>query len=109
MEDGLYAVKFSAANQSGSGVLYVRGNIIRGGDSGMAYFGSYSEDQHGNILAVLRVITHDPSVPSIFGSQVREFDLIAKGPQAGGNFNLTAVSPDLNNASMTITGQRLLG
>ena len=50
MEDGLYAIKFSAANQSGGGVLYVSGNIIRGGDSGMAYFGSYSEDQHGNIL-----------------------------------------------------------
>ena len=109
MEDGLYAVNFSTANASGSGVFYVTNNIIRGGDSGMAYFGSYSEDPNGNILAILRIATHDASATSVFGPQAKDFDLIVKGQHNGGNLNLTAIAPDLGNASMKITGRRLLG
>lgn len=64
--EGLWIVKFTAAQLSGSGVLVLSQGKVFGGETGFYYIGTYVAD--GNVVkARVMIRNFDPSVPSGFG------------------------------------------
>jgi len=68
MRDGLYKVQFDTQRGTGSGVVFLQGGKLRGGDSRTYYVGTYAEngrqftarvttDQHTDV----------PGMSSVFG------------------------------------------
>lgn len=68
IKDGLYSAHFATPLGHGSGVVVVAGNQFRGGDAGMAYVGTLSE-QEGKLFAQLHTFRHTqvPGQGSVFG------------------------------------------
>lgn len=57
VKNGLYSAHFSSPLGNGSGVVVVNGDQFRGGDAGIAYVGTISE-QEGKLYADLRTFRH---------------------------------------------------
>ncbi len=91
IRDGLYSAQFSSPLGSGSGVVVVSGNQFRGGDAGMAYVGTVSE-QGGKLLAGMRTFrhTHVPGSGSVLGNDDTQVALIG---QADNDSQFTLSAP----------------
>lgn len=68
MQEGLYKMEFHTAHGRGNGVLYVTAGKLRGGNSGFAFIGSYT-DKGDEILARVSTVRHteDPGFKPLFG------------------------------------------
>lgn len=59
--NGLYKIAFETPSGTEYGVAYLQDGKLRGGDSGMAYVGSYSMD--GDLMSAELSVTTRPSRP----------------------------------------------
>lgn len=68
MKSGLYKADFGTPRGSGSGVIYIADGKANGGDSMMAYAGTY-EESGGAFTATLRVSEHTKvaGMQNVFG------------------------------------------
>lgn len=82
MQEGLYKMEFHTAHGRGNGVLYVTAGKLRGGNSGFAFMGSYS-DRGDEILARVSTVRHteDPGFKPLFG--IDNVTLTLKGTKSG--------------------------
>jgi hypothetical protein len=66
MQNGLYRVEFGTPLGSGAGVVLLQDGNLRGGDSSMYYFGTFTET--GNQATVVAEShRHTPGLPSVLG------------------------------------------
>jgi hypothetical protein len=105
-ESGLYVVRFGTPRGEGAGVAYLSDGKLRGGDSMMAYVGSYNE-ANGQLQADVRAYQHTdvPDMESVFG--VDEVDIHLTGPISGGNAKLTGTAPQAPGVNLTVVMERL--
>jgi hypothetical protein len=82
MRDGLYKVEFHTVHGIGSGVIYAIGGKIRGGNSGVAFMGSYT-GKGDEIAAKVTTQRHnyDPGFKPLFGMD--SVTLTLKGSMSG--------------------------
>jgi hypothetical protein len=68
MRDGLYKVQFDTQRGTGSGVVFLQGGKLRGGDSRIYYVGTYDENG-GQFSARVTTDQHTdvPGMSSVFG------------------------------------------
>lgn len=69
MINGLYKADFQTPLGAGAGVVYANGGKMWGGDTGMAYVGSY-EESGDKIMATVMTKRHTqfPGATSVFGT-----------------------------------------
>lgn len=105
-ETGLYTVRFQIAGDEGAGVAYLANGKLRGGDSMMAYVGSYTES-NGQLEADVRAYKHTSvaGMTSIFG--VDQVDIHLSGNISGGNGSLTGTAPQAPGLTLQVKMQRL--
>lgn len=80
LEDGKYAVWFKTDLAQGTGVVNLANGRITGGDTVIAYFGSYQQDGD-RFTAVVRTRRYCEGQASVFG--VDEVELKLEGKPAG--------------------------
>ena len=105
-EPGLYLIHFRTPFGEGAGVAYLQNGKLRGGDSMMAYVGSYDEGS-GKLSADVHVYKHTstPGMTSAFG--VDEVDIHLEGTASGGNANLTGTAPQAPGVKLQVAMERL--
>jgi hypothetical protein len=105
-EEGHYVVRFSTPLGDGAGVAYLAGGKLRGGDSMMAYVGSYNE-AGGRVEADVRAYKHTdvPGMASVFGAD--EVDINLSGTASGGNLALTGTAPQAPGVQLQVQMERL--
>ncbi|MDQ1229283.1 GrlR family regulatory protein [Sphingomonas sp. SORGH_AS_0879] len=105
-ESGLYAIRFVTPFGGGAGVGYFHNGQLRGGDSMMAYVGTYHES-NGRITADVRSYKHTsvPGMASVFG--VDEVDIHLEGSVSGDNATLTGTAPQAPGVRLQVSLQRL--
>ena len=80
LENGKYSVWFRTPLGEGTGVVLLRDGELTGGDTVLAYTGSY--DQDGNAFSVnIATRRHSPGQLSVFG--IDNVDLTLEGKTAG--------------------------
>ena len=84
MENGLYVTQFRTPLDDASGVIFIDGTSVYGGDSGMYYVGQISGTEK-RIEVTLRVRQHDDSKFSVFGDY-SDFTLTLTGKKKGPNY-----------------------
>lgn len=102
--DGLYKVQFYAAGASGMGVIYVRGNRVRGGDFSYLYTGEL-ESQGSSVTGVLQIKRHSDGV-SVFGP-LDQFGLYVVGDIQKGVVFLRGHVEGRTALQIRIEGQRI--
>ena len=65
LPNGLYKIAFRSASGTDYGVAYMQDGKLRGGDSGMAYVGSYEQD--GDLLTMQLSVTQHRAVAGGIG------------------------------------------
>lgn len=77
MRDGLYKVQFRTPLGLGNGVVYAKDGKMWGGDSGMYYVGSYT-DEGGKLHATVAIDRHVsvPGTISVFGVDKATINLV---------------------------------
>jgi hypothetical protein len=82
VREGLYRVEFHTVHGTGTGVVYAVGGKLRGGNSGFAFVGQYSERSDG-IHVRVSTLRHnpDPAVRPLFG--IDQITLMLKGTENG--------------------------
>ena len=71
MDNGLYKVRFETPRGAGTGVVALVDGHVRGGDSSMFYYGTYTlQDGVFTADVVTNVHTIAPHKPSIFGRDI---------------------------------------
>lgn len=105
-EDGLYKVAFATHLGGGTGVAYLHGGKLRGGDTLMAYVGSYNEHQ-GKVNADVLVYQHSivPNMAPALG--VSKANLTLNGTVTGGVGTLTGTAPEAPGVTLKLTMERL--
>lgn len=105
-ETGLYAIRFQTPFGGGAGVAYLEDGKLRGGDSMMAYVGSYNENK-GTLNADVHAYVHTnvPGMTSVFG--VDQVDIHLHGTVSGGNANLTGTAPQAPGVTLQVSMERL--
>lgn len=105
-EAGLYAIRFQTPFGAGAGVAYLENGKLRGGDSMMAYVGSFNE-ANGTLTADVRAYKHTsmPGMASVFG--VDEVDIHLTGSVNQGNAALTGTAPQAPGVTLQVTMVRL--
>lgn len=105
-ESGLYAIRFATPFGAGAGVAYLEGGKLRGGDSMMAYVGSYNEG-NGKLEADVHAYRHTPvpGMESVFG--VDDVHIHLSGNADGPNLALTGTAPQAPGVTLQITMERL--
>lgn len=105
-EAGLYAIRFQTPFGEGAGVAYLDGGKLRGGDSMMAYVGSYSESSD-SLNADVRAYKHTnvPGMASVFG--VDQVDIHLEGTVNGGSASLKGTAPQAPGVVLQVTMERL--
>lgn len=105
-EDGLYVIRFQTPYGAGAGVANLNDGKLRGGDSMMAYVGSFHLS-NGALAAEVRAYKHTsvPGMSSVFG--VDEVDITLNGTVSGGNATLVGTSPQAPGVQLQVTMQRL--
>jgi hypothetical protein len=79
MDNGLYKVRFETSRGAGTGVVALVDGHVRGGDSSMFYYGTFSTvDGVLTVDVVTNVHTIAPHRPSIFGRDIVHLHL--EGP-----------------------------
>lgn len=105
-EAGLYAIRFQTPGGAGAGVAYLENGKLRGGDSMMAYVGSYNETS-GTLTADVLAYKHTnvSGMVSVFG--VDKVDIHLQGTVSGGNANLTGTAPQAQGVVLQVSMERL--
>ncbi len=105
-ENGLYAIRFSTPLGAGAGVAYLQDGKLRGGDSMMAYVGSYNE-VGGQLQADVRAYKHTnvPGMGSVFGTD--NVDIHLSGTVSGGIADLTGSAPQAAGVQLLVKMERL--
>lgn len=105
-ENGLYAIRFGTPLGEGAGVAYLHDGKLRGGDSMMAYVGSYSESD-GNLEADVNAYQHTavPDMASVFGAT--NVNIHLSGQVSGGNGTLTGTAPEAPGITLKVSMERL--
>jgi hypothetical protein len=105
-ENGLYVVQFGTPLGEGAGVAYLQDGKLRGGDSMMAYVGSYNE-ANGQLQADVKAYQHTnvPGMASVFGAT--DVDIHLSGQTSGGNATLTGSAPQAPGVALTVHMERL--
>jgi len=82
LREGLYKVEFHTVHGTGNGVIYATSGKLRGGNSGFAFTGSYT-DKGDEILAKVSTERHnyDPGFKPLFGTDM--ITLTLKGTASG--------------------------
>ncbi|WP_316160556.1 GrlR family regulatory protein [Bradyrhizobium sp. SZCCHNRI20481] len=77
LADGFYSVLFKTPRGEGAGVVVLAGGQLRGGDSGIAYSGTFA--QNGDDFTA-KVVTsrHAQGNPSVFGIDAATISLTGK-------------------------------
>jgi hypothetical protein len=109
MRDGLYQIMFQTQHGRGSGVIYVAGGKLWGGDSSMFYVGTYTQAE-GGITASVKVGRHTkkPMSRSVFG--VDRVSITISVVKAGTNdeiYNLTGTAAEAPRVTLTGKLQRI--
>lgn len=105
-ENGLYAIRFGTPLGTGAGVAYLHDGKLRGGDSMMAYVGSYNESG-GQLQADVRAYKHTdvPGMGSVFGAET--VDIHLSGNASGGNADLIGSAPQAPGVRLSVQMERL--
>lgn len=105
-EAGLYVIHFQTPFGAGAGVAYLQNGKLRGGDSMMAYVGTYDEGD-GSLSADVHVYKHTniPGMQSVFG--VDKVDIHLEGSVSGGSANLTGTAPQAPGVNLQVAMERL--
>lgn len=105
-EPGLYSVTFKTPAGQGTGVAYLDSGKLRGGDSMMAYVGSYNE-QGGKLNADVRAYKYAnvPGMMSVFG--VDAVNITLNGQVSGGTASLVGTAPEAPGVQLEVTMERL--
>ena len=98
MENGLYKVEFRTPIGFGSGVVFLHDGKLHGGDSGMFYTGSMSEEGN-NLTAQVEGNIHTQMVglQSVFG--VNHTHISLKGTGNGKTASFTGTAKETPNVS----------
>jgi hypothetical protein len=92
MRDGLYRLRFQSARGWGSGVLYMAGGKVWGGDGVIFYTGAIAEaDGMVELVVTTERHTANPAVQTIFGADNGR--LVLRGAAGEGTLRLDG-SPD---------------
>ena len=88
MREGIYKVQFQTQLGAGAGVVVARDGKMWGGDSGIFYVGTYSDDG-GNITASVAIDRHTvhPGIASVFG--VDRANITLTGKDTGKTITMT--------------------
>ncbi|KAA5804581.1 hypothetical protein F1654_00805 [Alkalicaulis satelles] len=84
MQSGLYVSRFRTPLDDAGGVIYIDGNRVYGGDTGMYYVGEIISEGE-EVRVTLRVRQHDDSRQSVFGDH-RDFRLSLTGRKRGAEY-----------------------
>src|SRR6056297_2083076 len=85
MDAGLYIAKFRTPLDEASGVIFIQGDQVFGGDSAMYYTGRIVSE-NDQIEVKLRVRQHDETRMSVFGDYT-DFNLTLTGRKRGKVFS----------------------
>ncbi len=85
IERGFYLTRFRTPLDDSGGVIFVDGDDVYGGDSGMYYVGKISGTEQ-KIEVTLHVRQHDESKYSVFG-EATEFVLVLTGKKKGADYH----------------------
>ena len=77
LPDGFYGVQFKTPNGEGAGVVMLANSQLRGGDSALAYSGTFSQDGD-NFAAKVATNRHALGLASVFGVDVVNINLTGK-------------------------------
>jgi hypothetical protein len=89
LPDGFYRVRFETPRGEGAGVVMLTNGQLRGGDSAIAYSGTFS--QNGDAFtAAVATSRHAPGMPSIFGIDAVNINLTGKSSNGGATCTGTA-------------------
>lgn len=94
LPNGLYKIAFETASGAEYGVAYLQDGKLRGGDSGMAYVGSYQMD--GDLLTADLSVTqhrHVPGAVSALGFNNVQVQLAGLVDESNNVVRLTGTSP----------------
>lgn len=90
LPDGLYGVTFRVQAKQASGVVVIQGHKFSGGDSGMAYFGTFSE-QGAHLSAHVTTLRHTQTGGvALLGADNMEFTAEGRSTSNGAHFSGTA-------------------
>jgi len=103
-EDGLYKVNFNTPLGAGAGVVVLRDGKIQGGDSSIAYLGSYNLN-NGYFSGSVKTKRHSNGLPSVFG--VDEVEIRIEGEMKGGRATLKGSSPQRPGVGFQATIERI--
>ena len=82
MREGLYKVEFHTVHGTGTGVIYATNGKLRGGNSGFAFIGSYTDKGDGiHVKVSTKRHNHDPDLKPLFGTDM--ITLTLKGVESG--------------------------
>ncbi len=95
---GLYNIAFQTPLGSGAGVVYLDDGKVRGGDSFIAYHGTYSENGK-EMEALVSTRRHTAGKPSIFGIEGAAVTLKGNISDAGEHITVEGSSPQAPNVT----------
>lgn len=107
MQDGIYAISFSTPLGEGTGVAFLRGGVLEGGDAAVFYKGNYTLDG-SNFKATVKTGTHSHP-PGQFNVMGRDsVTLTLQGSFDGGN-NATAqgTAPEAPGVNIAVKMKRV--
>jgi hypothetical protein len=89
LTDGFYGVRFKTPRGEGAGVVMLANGKMRGGDSSLAYSGSFAQDGD-NFNAKVATSRHAQGLLSVFGVDAVNITLTGKSSGTGANCTGTA-------------------
>lgn len=101
LQDGFYRVLFGTPIGEGAGVAYFADGKVHGGDSMMAYVGTY-EVSGDDVSATVNVLTHTPQagMASVLGAGTATLSL--SGTANGGTAELSGTAPEAPGVVLTL-------
>lgn len=84
MDPGRYIARFHTPLDDASGVIFIQGDDVYGGDTAMYYIGRIT-GENGKITVTLRVRQHDRERISVFG-EIEDFILSLTGKRKGEDY-----------------------
>lgn len=96
MREGLYKIAFETEKASKTGVVFMQDGQVWGGDSGLAFFGSYTlTGKH--LTATVHTSRHTEGVPSAFGLDVVQVEITGEaGDESAELQGRSPQAPDLS-------------
>lgn len=101
LQDGLYSVQFKTGKGEGAGVVVATNGQLSGGDSALAYFGNFDQDEKNNISASVSTKRHTAGLLSVFGRD--EVTITLTGKFDGRGAVLTGTSADAPGVNFQAT------